>query len=113
MIKMYTRDFSDLPEKLIIDGTPQFGTYKTSPQKFDIKHVREPFSCFPMPKFFSNLRIRANITYVLNIDNFYGVVDFLIVNIFVLSKLSYGTKKLSKDIPIELFLVLNDWFQKI
>lgn len=73
---MYTRDFSDLPEKLIIDGTPQFGTYKTSPQKFDIKHVREPFSCFPMPKFFSNLRIRANITYVLNIDNFYGVVDF-------------------------------------
>lgn len=73
---MYSRDFSDLPEKIIIDGKPQFGTYKTAPQKLDIKYVKEPFNCFPVPSFFTNLRIRANITYVLNIDNFVGVVDF-------------------------------------
>ena len=74
---MYSRDFSDLPQRLIIDGNPQFGTYKTSPQKLDIKNVKEPFSAFPLPKFFTNFRIRANITYVLNIDNFVGVIDFL------------------------------------
>ena len=73
---MYTREYSDLPQKLIIDGKPQFGTYKTNPQKLDIKYVKEPFNTLPLPSFFTNLRIRANLTYTINIDNFVGVIDF-------------------------------------
>lgn len=73
---MYTREYSELPQKLVIDGKPQFGTYKTAPQKLDIKYVKDPFNTIPLPSYFTNLRIRANITYAINIDNFVGVVDF-------------------------------------
>lgn len=73
---MYNRQFCELPEKLVIDGVPQFGTYKTCPQKLDIKYVKDPFNTIPLPSFFTNLRIRANITYTLNLENFIGVIDF-------------------------------------
>ena len=36
---MYNRQFCELPEKLVIDGVPQFGTYKTCPQKLDIPEL--------------------------------------------------------------------------
>lgn len=100
---MYSREITEVPKKLVINGKPQFGTYSTSPQKLDIKNVKEPFSCFPMPIFFSNLRIRANISYVLNIDNFIGIVDFFDSKYFCFIEVVLWDKETKKKYAYRTF----------
>ena len=100
---MYNRQFCELPEKLVIDGVPQFGTYKTCPQKLDIKYVKDPFNTIPLPSFFTNLRIRANITYTLNLENFIGVIDFFDSKYFCFIEVVLWDKSTKKKVCLSYY----------
>ncbi len=100
---MYNREYSELPEKLIIDGKPQFGTYKSSPQKLDIKYVKDPFNTLPLPSFFTNLRIRANITYTLNTEEFVGSVMFFDSKVFCYIEIILWEKATKKKYSYRTF----------
>ncbi len=95
---MFTRDVTPPPEKLIIDGKPQFGTYNEPPRRFDIRDVRHPFSAFPSATFLTNMRIRGNLTFNFTTPEYIGRLDLLDVKLFCFSELVLWEKSSGKKI---------------
>jgi hypothetical protein len=75
-MKMYTREITPAPEKLVQNGKPVFGTFDSLPKKLDIKGVTTPYAGVPYPPILSRLTIRARAVYVFSLGDYVGVVQF-------------------------------------
>jgi len=80
--KMYSRILSEPPKKLIKNGKPIFGTFINAPDKLDIRGVLRPFGVIPLPTFITDLRIRSNLSFTFDTDEYIGTIDFLDIRIF-------------------------------
>ena len=73
---MYSRQMTAPPEKLVHHGKPVFGTFDGIPTSLDIRGVYRPFGVLPLPTFITDLRIRSSLVYIINTDEYIGVVSF-------------------------------------
>ena len=67
---MYTRKLQPVPNKLIVNGTPQFGSFSGAFSNFDIRGVERPFGNLPFPTAMTNTRIKGIMRFLL-CDNIY------------------------------------------
>lgn len=74
---MYIRETCEPPKKIVTNGKPNFGTFNAPPAKLDICDVKYPFSACFLPTFVTNMRIRGNLRFFFNTENYIGSITFL------------------------------------
>ena len=79
---MYTREITNPPENIIVDGKPIFGTFNKPFEKMEIRGIKRPFGDLPFPPFITNLRIRAALVYSFSTQDYIGTVDIFDAKIF-------------------------------
>lgn len=75
--RMYSRKFSNPPEKIVHDGKAEFGSYKGVSPRIDIRGMKAPYAGIPVPSFLSSLRIKSKLHYAFSIQNFMGLASFI------------------------------------
>lgn len=90
---MYTREIEDVPEKLIVNGKPVFGTFGKHPKRLDIRGVKRPFGILPVPTFISNLKIKSKIRFSFAMDDYIGVIVLFNLKVFGLGEVSVWNTK--------------------
>lgn len=93
---MYSRQFTERPEKIIQNGKAKFGSFIGVSSRLDIKGMRTPYAGIPMPAVISNLRIKGRINYIFSLEKYIGLVHFLDFKIFTLSEVVFWNKETEK-----------------
>ena len=79
---MYKRELLDAPEKLVFEGKPVFGTFKSHPNRIDIRGVKKPYGILPMPTFITNFRIKSRLSFSFTLGDYFGDIEFFDAKIF-------------------------------
>lgn len=74
---MYSRKIEDVPEKLVVNHKPVFGTFKGHPLRLDIRGIFKPYGLFPLPTFITNLRIKSRLTFSFDAGEYTGSIRFI------------------------------------
>ena len=90
---MYKRKIEKMPDSFVVNGKPVFGTFEGNLKRLDIRGVSRPYGNFPLPKFFTNLRIKSELTFTFNIGDFIGFFSFFDAKIFGFSEVVFWNKK--------------------
>lgn len=85
---MYSRQLVDLPQSLVKNGKPVFGTFSGHISKLDIRGLRTPFGGFPLPSFISNFRIKSSLTFNFKYGPFIASVIFFDAKIYGIAEVS-------------------------
>lgn len=89
---MYTREIKEIPEVLVQNYKPVFGTFKGHPKKFDIRGVFKPYGTIPLPTFITNLRIKSRLTFSFDIGDYIGRISFVDAKIIGYSEVIFWNK---------------------
>lgn len=93
---MYYRELTAPPESIVKNGKPQFGAYSRPVKRLDLSDVKNPFSLMPMPRFISKLRIRADVSFIFNSDEYMGIISLLDVKYFCFAETVIWEKSTGK-----------------
>lgn len=74
---MYSRKLDKVPEFLIENSKPKFGSYIGTPKSLSISGIKFPYGIIPLPKWITNLRIRSNFTFVFDTEDYLGSLDII------------------------------------
>ena len=89
---MYFRKMMEPPEKLIVNGSPIFGTFEGPISKLDIRGIKHPYGGMPLPKTISNFRIKSSLTFMFNIGTHIGNITFFDAKIFGFAEVVFWDK---------------------
>jgi len=101
---VYTRLFSETPDKIVKNGSPVFGTFKNPFKQLDIRNVKRPFGNLPLPYWITNLRIRAHLFCPFVTDKYTGMVDIFDSKVFGFIELIIWDRKTGKKYPYRKIL---------
>lgn len=101
---MYSRPLQRIPEKIVHNGKIHFGSYDGVTEKLDIRGVRAPFAGVPIPKMFSNFRIKSKITYGFCYDKFAGIVEFFDDKAFGLAEVILWNRETNQKYAYHTFM---------
>ncbi len=101
---MYTREIKTPPEKIIHSGKIEFGTFKGLLKRLDIRGVRTPFAGFPFPTVITNFRIQSSISFLFNIGQFIGTVDFFDHKVFGFADVVFWNKENGRKFAYRSFM---------
>ena len=104
---MYTRLFSETPDKIIENGAPVFGSFKEPFKQLDIRNIKRPFGNFPLPFWLTNLRIRAHLFFSFVTEEFAGIIDIFDSKVFGFIEIIIWDRKTGKKYPYRRVLCLN------
>ena len=79
---VYTRQALKTPESIIQNGKPAFGFYPKPFEKLDICGINHAYGDFLLPKFISNLRIKANLVFTFYTSKYIGTIEIFDSKIF-------------------------------
>lgn len=80
--EMYTREILNQPETFVKNKKPVFGTFAGHPSRLDIRGVERPYTNFPFPVFFTNLRIKSRLSFYFSIGEYIGQLSFYDAKMF-------------------------------
>ena len=95
---MYSRKIESPPEVLVRNGKPVFGTFGGATAKIDIRGLRAPFGGVPLPAFISNFRIKSFLSFVFNIGQYIGTVEFFDQKIFGYAEVVFWDKETGRKL---------------
>lgn len=72
---MYSREMVTVPEKIIQNRKPVFGTFKGHPHNLDIREVFLPYGTLPLPTVITNLNIKSRLTFSFQLDEYIGFIE--------------------------------------
>jgi hypothetical protein len=101
---VYTRLFSVPPEKIIANGIPVFGTFTEPFKLLDIRNVSRPFGDLPLPRWLTNLRIRAHLVCPFITEDYVGVIDIFDSKVFGFVELIVWEQKTGKKLAYRCVL---------
>ena len=104
---MYTRLFSETPDKIIQNGAPVFGTFKVPFKQLDIRNISRPFGDLPIPHWITNLRIRAHLFCPFVTEEYAGIIDIFDSTIFALVETIIWDRKTGKKFPYRRVLCMH------
>ena len=104
---MYTRSFSETPDKIIENGVPVFGSFREPFRQIDISNIKRPFGNFPLPSWITNVRIREHLFCPFITEEFTGIIDVFDSKIFGLVEIVIWDRKTSKKYPYRHVLCLH------
>ena len=104
---MYTRLFSETPDKIIQNGAPVFGTFKVPFKQLDIRNIARPFGDLPIPHWITNLRIRAHLFCPFVTEEFAGIIDVFDSTIFALVEIIIWDRESGKKFPYRRVLCVH------
>ena len=102
--KMYTRNTSAAPDKIVHNGKINFGAFEGCPEKLDIRGVRGPFTGTPLPTVLTNLRIQSSLMFLFNIGPYIGTVDFFDHKIFGFADVTFWNKENGRKYAYRSFM---------
>lgn len=92
MLIMYSRKINKTPEFLVHHNKIRFGTFKSTPQNIDISGIRGPFTGFPLPSFITDTRIKGNLSFLFNLNDYFGIVEFYDLKILGTAEVVFWNK---------------------
>lgn len=101
---MYSREIEKIPEKLIFNGKPAFGTYSGTPKKLDIRGIHAPFAGIPLPAIFTNIRIKSSILFTFEIGDYIGTVEFFDAKAFGFAEVLFWNKETKRKFAYRSFM---------
>lgn len=101
---MYSRQISDIPEKLIEKGKAHFGTFNSIPKRIDIKGLRAPYAGLPIPTFLSKLRIKSRLIFFFKTDKYIGLTEFFDFKIIGIAQFVFWNKESGKKNAYHSFM---------
>lgn len=90
---MYTRQITNAPESIIMNGKPIFGTFFGIPKTCNLKNIKHPFTMSLLPKFITNLRLRRNATVFFLTKEYIGTIDVLDATWFGFTEINFWDKQ--------------------
>ncbi|MFI3257497.1 MAG: DUF2804 family protein [Spirochaetales bacterium] len=85
---MYTRPITKPPKHIVKNGRAVFGDFNFPPVRFDIQHLKQPFSLMPLPNFLTKLRIRSNLCFSFVAENYVGTIEILDARFFAFGEVN-------------------------
>lgn len=89
---MYSRKIDDVPEKLVVNHRPVFGTFEGHPKRLDIRGIFKPYGLFPLPTFITNLRIKSRLTFSFDAGEYIGTIRFIDAKIVGFAEVVFWNK---------------------
>lgn len=93
---MYSRQFDEPPEHIIVKHKAIFGTFKGVSPRIDIRGMRAPYAGIPFPTFITKLRIKSRLNYVFYIENFIGLAEIMDFKALGLAEIIFWNTKTGK-----------------
>lgn len=101
---MYSRPLNKSPEKIVQNGKINFGSFQGVSDFLDIRGVKAPFAGIPIPKLFSNFRIKSKITYTFCYDKFAGLIEFFDDKTFGLAEVIVWNRETNQRYAYHTFM---------
>ena len=79
---MYTRQALKTPNSIIQNDKPVFGYFPKPFKKLDICDINQAYGSLFLPKFLSNLRIKANLAFAFYTSKYIGTIEIFDSKIF-------------------------------
>lgn len=107
---MYSREFMEPPEKVVLKGKANFGTYKGVSKIIDICDLRAPYANLPLPPFLTNIFIKSKLIYFFNLEKYIGMTSFIDFKIFGVANVALWNKETGKKNSYNVIMPLRRRF---
>jgi len=107
---LYSREITEPPAQLIINGRPVFGTFSGITKQLDIKGVSAPFAGFSLLPIFTRLRIRARLLYLFSFGDYLGSIEIFDNKILNMADIILWNKKTNKKYEYHKFFGVRQKF---
>jgi len=90
---LYTREITPAPERPVVSGVPDFGSFSGPFGKFDIRGMKRPFGNLPFPEFITNVRIMGVMRFLFCDSRNIGEIEFFDAGYFSFMETTLWNRK--------------------